>query len=337
MWSAFAKAIETDLREGTELTGVSGLTHRVDAICVDDKRSRLVVASAEANPRIAALMQVDIQASMPATKVIVARPVAVDFPTVARSIVQELGTAQIDLKAISEQLNQSKEAPTENVALTEAFGSIIGPIASSFQHLSLPPLNQILAAVQQAAMLDWSGIGNALKGSPEDIVIPLAGLLQIDSMAVDRAHGICPIPLYEFSEADWDMFLRDQDADEVRERLRQLDIFQYFFPAADQVALGLAERHGGTSQSIANALELSPDLGHPFGRPELTTTGNVAEVVEQLQDLGLLVEGEFGLEVTAAGSSTRASIKFRPREGFVSKLLQRFNLNVGINPNDFMR
>lgn len=337
MWQAFAEAIETELRDSTEVSGVSGLTHKVDAICVDDKRSRVVVASAEPNPRVAALMQVDIQATMPDAKVIVARPIAVDFPAVARRIAAELGTAQVDLSAMSSQLQQIKDEPSTNVALSEAYMAIIDPIASSFKHLNLPPLNQVLAAVQQAALLDWSVIGEALKDKPESVIIPLAGLLTVDSMAVDRDHGVCPIPLYEFSEADWELFLRGARPDEVRDRLKQLDIFQYFFPAPDQVALGIAERRGGSAEQISDALALSPVLGHPFGDSEFTSSSQPSQVVEQLHEMGMVVEGEMGIEVTPAGSTTRASIKFRPRESLVSKLLQRFSINVGINPNDFLR
>jgi len=131
MWSTFATAIETELLEGNELTGVSGLTHRVDAIGVDDRRSRLVVASAEPNPRVAALMQVDIQATMPGTMVIVARPIAVNFPSVDRRIAKQLGTATIDINAMSAQLKHASERPGENVAVQK-------PIRSSLQQTGSP-------------------------------------------------------------------------------------------------------------------------------------------------------------------------------------------------------
>jgi hypothetical protein len=54
--------------------------------------------------------------------------------------------------------------------------------------------------------------------------------------------------------------------------------------------------------------------------------------------IGLLVEGEMGLEITENGTKARTIVKFRPREGFVSKLIQRFavNANVNISPKDFI-
>lgn len=333
MWATFAKAIETELREGSELIGVSGLAHKVDAICVDDKRSRIVVASAEPNPRVAALMQVDLQATMPTSKVIVVRPVAVDMPAVARRIVEVLGTAQLDLKAMSSRLSEAQQEPASAIGISLA--SVIEPIAASFKHLNLPPLNQVLAAVQQAALLDWGSIGEMAKDKPENVIIPLAGLLTVDTMAIDRAHGICPVPLYEFSEDDWDLFMAGRD-EGARERLRELDILQYFFPPPDQIAIGLVERRGSSVGTIGEALMLAPELGHPLGRPELTQVAKLSEVVDQLQGMGLLVEGEMGLELSKSGEMTRATIKFRPRESFISKLVQRLSVNLSLGPKDFM-
>ena len=74
VWSSFAKAIGAELREGDSITGASGLVHPLQALCVDDRTKRLVLFSSEPDPRIAALVQGDIQATMPDVNVLVARP-----------------------------------------------------------------------------------------------------------------------------------------------------------------------------------------------------------------------------------------------------------------------
>jgi len=60
--------------------------------------------------------------------------------------------------------------------------------------------------------------------------------------------------------------------------------------------------------------------------------GNVplTEVIDALQDRGLVVEGEIGLEIAPEGRSIRTSLKFKPREGIVSKVINRFSLNIDL-------
>lgn len=336
IWAAFGKAVGAELREDVSIQGVSGLTHQVDAICVDDKGDRVIVVSAEPNPRVAALMQGDIQQTLPGKHVIVARPIPVDLPAIARGIAANFGTSHLDLAAMGKSLDAAKEKVGEEPSGLEAYHALLDPIAASFKHLNLPPLNQILAAVQQMAMLDWKEIENQVKTNPAGIVVPLANLLTTDSAAIDRQHGICPLPLYEFTEGDWDLFLAARDKDAIEERLKALGIHQYFFPSPDQVALGLVDRRRMSVGEVNMALKATPAMGHPFSPAELMPDTPVNEIVDHLTDLGYLVEGEVGLEVTSEGTSTRATVKFRPREGLVSKLLQRFNLNVSVSPKDFL-
>ena len=72
VWDSFARALGTEARDYKVVTGVSGLEHPVQMLGVDEKRNRLVIVSSEPNARVAALMQVDVQAAMPAMKVLVA-------------------------------------------------------------------------------------------------------------------------------------------------------------------------------------------------------------------------------------------------------------------------
>lgn len=86
LWSSFSAAIGTELRPATTIRGSSGLDHPVQAIAVDDKYKRVLIISAEQNARVAALMQGDVQATMPDVRVLVARPVVVDLGAIASGI-----------------------------------------------------------------------------------------------------------------------------------------------------------------------------------------------------------------------------------------------------------
>ena len=51
-------------------------------------------------------------------------------------------------------------------------------------------------------------------------------------MAVDRQNGIRPLPLYELTESDWELFLSGRRIDDVEERLKGLRNFPILFPSA---------------------------------------------------------------------------------------------------------
>jgi hypothetical protein len=61
--------------------------------------------------------------------------------------------------------------------------------------------------------------------------------------------------------------------------------------------------------------------------PQETT---LPEVIDALHDRGLIVEGEIGLELATEGRQIRSSIKFKPREGLVSKIINRFSISVDL-------
>jgi hypothetical protein len=184
-------------------------------------------------------------------------------------------------------------------------------------------------------LIDWASLVQS-----RFTTIRLTDLLSLDSMDADRRYGVCPIPLYELTERDWEMFLSATAIEDIRERLKELDIYQYFFPAPDQIALGLADRtRTSTRNTITSAIQLASEIGHPLGAPELVSGPLVVtDIVERLQQSNLLVEGELGLEMTETGITARATVKFRPREGVLSKLLQRvtLNANVSVSPKDLL-
>jgi hypothetical protein len=95
MWKSIGTAIGVEIREATSIRGISGQDHAVQAVGVDEKTNRVVIFSAEPSPRIAALMQTDVQATMTDAHVLVARPVIFDLAEIARRIVSQLGGSDL--------------------------------------------------------------------------------------------------------------------------------------------------------------------------------------------------------------------------------------------------
>jgi hypothetical protein len=163
--------------------------------------------------------------------------------------------------------------------------------------------------IQQVSNLDWAANMSAMRGGAQNLSISVARLRHIDNLEIDRKNGICPLPLYEFSESDWGALTGDEHLDDLRKRLKKLGIYQYFFPAPDQLALGLAERTLGQKRKMIEVIERAPDLGHPFGDLEI------------LKDRSSIPK--------------RSTIKFRPQESVFQRLLNRFSMNVSVSPKDF--
>jgi hypothetical protein len=165
--------------------------------------------------------------------------------------------------------------------------------------------------------------------------------MQIDNTAIDRQHGVCPVPLYEFSSDDWELFLRGDRVDEIRQRLCELGIYQYFFPAPDQVAIGVADKGLTVRDDIIRAINECQALGHPLGESELVpAVTSIPDLLEVLNEMGYIAEGEHGIEVSPTGQTARMVLKYRPREGLISKLINRLTVNANVNlsasPKDFL-
>ncbi len=342
IWRSMSKALGADLREHKSIQGISGIEHPVQAIAADDKGRRLIVFSAEPNPRVAALMQVDVQAAMPGNRVLVARPIVFDLGHMSRQIFDIVGTsnfAMSDITAALQDLDLENKSKEEKDKFISQVNPYVAPIANVFENVSIPALSQIIDIIQQFSYLDWPKMLEEVSKNPANFMISINRLMNIDSLAIDRDHGVCPLPLYEFTEADWELFASGKHIDEVRGRLKELDIFQYFFPPPDQIALGAAEHGIRKSSDILATVSTAPELGHPLGDAELMpSVKNIPEILERLAEQGYVAEGEYGVTVTAKGRTERSNIKFRPREGLLVKLMGRFSakVNLSLNPKDML-
>ena len=155
LWRSFARGVKAEPREATEIQGASGLVHRVQAIAVDDATKRIIVVSAEASPRIAALMQTDIQAAIPDTHVLVARPIAMDLGGMARAFAAVLGENKVTKEALAKFGEMTQGQPGGTDEFKKELTTIFAPIEAVFSRVSLPPLDQIMSFFQQLSLLDW--------------------------------------------------------------------------------------------------------------------------------------------------------------------------------------
>ena len=146
----------------------------------------------------------------------------------------------------------------------------------------------------------------------------------------DLKTGLCPIMLDDFSTSDIEIICSARNLDDTKAILQRLQMLQYFFPSPDQLALGLIDSGGLTSSRVLSDLEIAPQLGHPYAPAEITPETSLLRVVEALQEQGLAVEGEESLELTNTGKIIRRSVRFKPREGLVSKLLNRVSVTLSL-------
>jgi hypothetical protein len=69
----------------------------------------------------------------------------------------------------------------------------------AFEKAPVDMLAQVLYAIKQLTYIDVK----AATGSVEGPTINLQTLASRDLIEIDRDLGICAVPLYDFSEADW--------------------------------------------------------------------------------------------------------------------------------------
>jgi hypothetical protein len=222
IWKSISSAMGVEMREATSIRGSSGQDHPVQAIAVDDKTSRVLIFSAEPSPRIAALMQADVKATLPDAHVLVARPVIFDLSQIARRVLEKSG--DFDIQAIAAFLTQSSVAQeSTNEIVQTKIGPVIKPLFETASKVQLPVSVQVMDIVEQVTNLDWQ---SSFLATPtlEAFVSTLLSITSLDSAAADRRLGICPIPLYDFSEADYELLLSGKNIEEVQARLKAIGI-----------------------------------------------------------------------------------------------------------------
>ncbi|HZD12403.1 MAG TPA: hypothetical protein VE177_02660, partial [Candidatus Binatus sp.] len=131
----------------------------------------------------------------------------------------------------------------------------------------------------------------------------------------------------------------NNSTDAVREILIRHQIFQYFFPPADQIVLAAADRGSPvTTASILNQLNYAPGAGHPLAPNEIVDPkANILDLVDALQKKGFLVEGRTDIEISDSGQAVRAEVKFGPHEGVMQKLSRIISIKLDLSLKDVFK
>lgn len=278
----------------------------------------------------AAMVQADIQSALDGIKVIVARPIAISLSQTAQALSTQMGATSFNFTNILEIFNDKEAA-------TSLLEPIIAPVIEMFR---LSPINttaKIVQTIQELCKIKLSfplisgESPEKLAREPEDS-INLTHLINEDPMYKDRQLGVCPFPLYNFIGVEAEMFELGTHIEEVKSILRKHDILQYYYPSPDQVLLGLVDRGINQEHDLTAEYNHVPLLGHPYGPTEIIPQAeNFKDMVQSLQNSKLIVEGEFGYEISDAGKSIRANIKVKPRESLISKVLNRLSVNLNLD------
>ncbi len=340
-WNSLLRAVEVEPRAARLIRGASGFEHPVVSVGVDENRRRVVIISGEGDARSAALAHGDIQAAMPTVNVLMARPVAINLAMAAEAVSALIGRVSIGPQEWQWVSESQAELQAKTKEFTEALSEKLGALLQPIQVASLNWVALWKEIVQQLALIeiesDQASSGEASEAESKTPTLHLRKLIALDPAAVDRSLGVCSVPLYDLTQADIEPF-RLGDVAAVRDVLRRQQILQYFFPAADHLALGLADRVPRSAGQIVDALARTPDVGHPFGAFEFVDSSlNLNEVVVALKEGGWLVEGEAGVEITSEGKSVRAQVKFKPREGLLARLSRVFSVKVDMSLKDLFK
>jgi hypothetical protein len=324
-WTNLLRALETEPRKADFVRGVSGLEHPIIAAGVDDARRRLLLVSGEHDARSAAIAQLDIQRAIEAVQVVVLRPIAINLAPIAEQFVNFLGGPTVAPAQWQERL----KALPDSGQLQEAMAQNFSRWAGGLDVAALNWVAQIMQVVQQLSMIEIETSDTA--GGSAAGTLRFERLIKLDPAELDRHLGVCPIPLYELAPSEAEVIQSGVNLDAIREVLRKQQILQFFFPSADHLALGLVDRGLQNASSVLNELSKAPSIGHPFGPPELTPTElPIGETIDALQEKGYLVDGEIGIEMTGSAKSIRANIRFKPREGIVSKIANNVSVKLDL-------
>jgi hypothetical protein len=333
LWNNIIRAAEGDPRPEKAIRGASGFSHPVIAVGVDEKRRRVVMISGESDARYAALAQGDIQAAMPSVKVAMARPLALNLGVVAKLISEVLGKFSVGPKDAKWMSDHKKEFQKRSQDIIDS-EKITNIVASPFSALGLNLLAVFKEAMQQLFLIEIQKSDNLTK-TP---TINVQRLAVLDPVEADRRMGVCSIPLYDIDKESMEILSSKSNVDLAKEILRKHDILQYFFPAADHLALGLVDNGVNSPSVLLEQLRKTPREGHPYGPLEiLKQPASLLEVVDALKDRGLLTEVELGYEVSPNGNSYRAQVCSKPREGLVSKLSKIFSIKIDLSLKDLFK
>lgn len=324
-WENILHAVDSQPRDAKFVRGASGQQHPVLGVGLDEKRSRLVLVSGEHDARASVLAQADIQAVVEPLKVVTVRPVTINLSLPANVLASAIGGTLLTPEIIQGLQAKSQLTP-------EKMGHYLDPILRGFKYADLNVLAQILQAIQQLATIEVVHEKSDVDGKTSSTVsLRLDSLTNYDPIQKDREVGICPVPLYEFSEDEYEAIISGANTDDIKLILKNHHIMQFFYPPPDHLILGLVDRGIHKPDVLLEQLTKVPEIGHPFGEQEIVSKSiSPFEVIDELHQRKLIVEGEIGYEISEQAKTERVTVKFKPREGLLSKLINRFSVNIDL-------
>lgn len=339
-WGSFIRALDAEPKEISEVKGASGLSHPIIAGGVDDSKGRIILISGDYDGRTAALAQADIQAAMPSHKIILARPISIDLPAVAGIISKMFKRTEFKIKDIRKLPDtfgpRIKRRLERNIQRITKDG--IMPAIHGYEYARLNNVAAIQDVIMQLSHLKFEFAPDQQTEENDLSCIRFGDLIALDPSEIDRKKGICPIPLCDFSSTEAEVFHKGTDIDEARHILKRHNIFQYFFPAPDQLALALVGNSNLTASAALEQLKTAPLIGHPFGSSEIVPPNlNIRQTIEALQEMGLIIHGEVGLDLTNKGTDLRSVVRFTSQEGLLHKISRVLSVKVDLNLKDFFK
>lgn len=322
-WKHVLEALGTEPRDATRVSGASGIRHEIVTLGVDDQNRRVVIIGVDDSPRLASLTRADIQAAMGDMQVLMARPTMFSSRDFASTVVESVGTSIMDLTMF---------APLE--------GETQSDVQSRVNSLLSPAVNLVGGWVSNAASVRGIRQGfrqliddlSRLKFSNEDSTfsIDFGGLLVDSDQQLDSELGICTLPLYNFTADQMDVIQDGQDVRDYRDVLRGHGVLQYFYPAPDQLVLGAIDR--GIDLSKNEPIGIARNAGHPMGPNEIVdgSVSGLDYLIDALAERKLVTKGEYEVKLSDAGRTERLSVQFEPREGLISKIVNRISVSLDI-------
>jgi hypothetical protein len=272
------------------------------------------------------------------TRVLIARPAIVNLGIIASSVVDLLGFSEITVGNFRTALQRvgkfdQSEVSDKGVILLD---SVVGPAVNALSKIRVPIVGQITSILQQAANMDLSEMISVMwDATPEENIIDLNKLRSTDNLALDRKYGVCPIPLYEFTQDDWELF-NSNDTNNVEKRLMELGVYKYFFPPKDELVVGFVDRGIRSFDSLSDAVERTEGLGHGIASNTLLDSDKgIVDLLSALKEAGYVADAEFGLETGPQGRVFRSKVSARPQESLLEKILKRLSFNLNVDPSSF--
>ena len=317
-WNNFVKAFDVEPRDHRVIKGASGVEHKLLGLGVNDKDKRLVLVSDTPTAEYASMMQVDVQSGTD-LNVIVARPVAFDLAGPIGMLSTLLGSVTIDstsLQKLSVFDGEPDQEQIQNI-LFKLFGQFAEQAFLAFKFTPLSVYSQFLQFSNQLSMLDFASV----EKEKQDFEIDLGALVDRDVTETDRNLGVCPVPLFEFDERQMEIMLSGSKFEDMIQILRDIDVYQYFFPNPENVGLGLVDHGVSSSEGLEKALIEAPKIGHPYAGTECCSPVDADQIINDLLASNQIAEYE-SFSITPEGEQKRIKLSIRPHEGFVIKLLK---------------